>query len=1157
MAKQQGQPAGGAQVPLSLTQRGFAGGELGPQLLGRADQEKYATGLQLCRNMQIERHGAVVNRAGTLYAGNAANQSAACRLRPFMYDSFNGYLLEIQTGYCRVWAAGAPLSASSALNFSPIGYTPPGSIVKSGGALWYATNEQFNLPITITLSGTYVAGSLVTLTASAALWTASMCQTNAVVTMLLPGTNGVHVTLSAYTSTTVVAGTVDVAVPTGLQATATMLWMCRQATFGISYLGDVAHLQAVAATTITITTGSNYNAGTTLILTANQGFFSNEMVTQATVISMPSVLGTIQITVTGYTSGTVAAGVANLGIPVALQATATAVFSIPQSAGFSQFSALGPTWTPDTTFPPNSPTIAISTSSTFASGQTLTLTASGNMFTAGMAAGNYGVTIHDGLGNTITPFITAYSSATSVSALCAVSIPQNLQNVATSFWSIAQVAPVAGAFWYQLTSTQVEFPLAIAQSALSSLVTSQFTNIMTITHQSLWPVRITRSSALGWQVQCLLPTPTLAPPTGLLATAGFGPPSGSTLHTFSYFVTSVASDGQESLASNPVTCLGNYPSGTLPNIIQWQPVAGAISYNVYGTASASASTTVPGFLGSSSVTSFNDMGGLPNVANQPPATIPQFQTTGDYPAVTSYFQQRLLFANSANHPQRAWASQTQNLINFTVVTPTAASGAITFDVPGQLIQPITSLVDIQKLVLHTASNEYICTGDITGAITPTGINAVFQGAAGCALVQPVRVGITDIFVQARGGQIRDLMYTIQSTSYQGKDLTIFNPQLFLGQTVTDMAWQNIKDSIIWCLMGSGQLYGLTYIREHEIWAWHHHDTGGTAAVTTATQGGTGIVVVQTPTVAVGNDLIESIAVVPEGQSDTLYLEVSRTINGATVRSIERMANREFVDQAALSDAVFSDCSLIYDGRNTGATTMTITGSFAYGALQTVTASVPTFSAGWVGQAVVFQQYNAANVLIDQVIITVNTYSSTTVITGYPNKAVPAWAQVALTTWGHAVSSFTGATNLAGASVSVLADGNVVASPLNPAYTSPVVVSGGGAFTLPVNALVVCVGLPYLAQLQTMPLENLQGETLTNKMQVVNEVTPMFYATRGGFWGMDFQHLFQWNQRNAEPLSSPVSLFTGPARIPIQATWEITGTACRAQLDPLPIGIEAP
>ncbi len=48
-------------------------------------------------------------------------------------------------------------------------------------------------------------------------------------------------------------------------------------------------------------------------------------------------------------------------------------------------------------------------------------------------------------------------------------------------------------------------------------------------------------------------------------------------------VTAVNANGEESLASNPATCVGNYPAFTLPNVVQWSAVPGAVSYNVYQT----------------------------------------------------------------------------------------------------------------------------------------------------------------------------------------------------------------------------------------------------------------------------------------------------------------------------------------------------------------------------------------------------------------------------------------------------------------------------------------------------------------------------------------------------------------------------------------------
>jgi hypothetical protein len=73
------------------------------------------------------------------------------------------------------------------------------------------------------------------------------------------------------------------------------------------------------------------------------------------------------------------------------------------------------------------------------------------------------------------------------------------------------------------------------------------------------------------------------------------------------------------------------------------------------------------------------------------------------------------------------------------------------------------------------------------------------------------------------------------------------------------------------------------VPEQQVYAWHQHSTDG---------------------------LFESAAVVSEGLEDVLYVVIRRTVNGRSVRYIERLRSRLFVDQA---DAFFVDSGLTYDG----------------------------------------------------------------------------------------------------------------------------------------------------------------------------------------------------------------------------------------------------
>jgi hypothetical protein len=59
----------------SIVQRSFAGGEIAPELYGRADMVKYTTGLATCKNFIVQKHGGVANAPGTKFIGQAAGDN--------------------------------------------------------------------------------------------------------------------------------------------------------------------------------------------------------------------------------------------------------------------------------------------------------------------------------------------------------------------------------------------------------------------------------------------------------------------------------------------------------------------------------------------------------------------------------------------------------------------------------------------------------------------------------------------------------------------------------------------------------------------------------------------------------------------------------------------------------------------------------------------------------------------------------------------------------------------------------------------------------------------------------------------------------------------------------------------------------------------------
>jgi hypothetical protein len=128
----------------SVIQRSFAGGEISPQLNGRADQAKYATGLKTCRNAVVQKHGSVVNRAGFEYIATVKDSTKAVSLMPFVFNDDETYLIEVGDGYLRFYQDGEQLAVSSVVAWSNATAYVAGDIASLAGVNYYCILAHTN-----------------------------------------------------------------------------------------------------------------------------------------------------------------------------------------------------------------------------------------------------------------------------------------------------------------------------------------------------------------------------------------------------------------------------------------------------------------------------------------------------------------------------------------------------------------------------------------------------------------------------------------------------------------------------------------------------------------------------------------------------------------------------------------------------------------------------------------------------------------------------------------------------------------------------------------------------------------------------------------------------------------------------------------------------
>lgn len=658
------------------------------------------------------------------------------------------------------------------------------------------------------------------------------------------------------------------------------------------------------------------------------------------------------------------------------------------------------------------------------------------------------------------------------------------------------------------------------EADLPTLKFVQSADVITIVHPSYAVRELSRTGHAAWALNTVSFAPTVAAPGSVVNTGAGG-------SVTEWVVTTVASETlEESLASSS-TGTSATPSSGSPITVSWAAVSGAQEYNVY-----KKSNGVYGFIGVAGSTAFIDNGITADTSDTPPTARDPFSGADNYPSAVGYIQQRLALGGSNNNPETTYMSRTGQFHNFTTSSPFQDDDAVTFTLAGRQVNTIEHYLDLGKFISFTSGGEWTAEGDSAGIIKPNSVNPKQNSYNGSSSLPPIIIGGSALYVQARGSIIRDLVYSLEENGYRGSDLTIFSSHLFDGYTLSDWAYQQIPHSIVWAARDDGTLLGLTYVREHQLWGWHHHDFG--------------------------DDTVESVCVVPEGDEDYLYLCIRRTINGTTKRYNERMATR-FVDD--IVDSIFLDCALGYDGRNESATTMTLSGgtNWDYTEELTITASASYFSASEVGNAIHLTGSDGTLIRF-----TLSEYTSATVMKGHAHKDVPAaMRSAAMLVWTRAVDQITGLWHLEGKSVSVFADGFVVANPNNEAFVARTVTNGILELGRPYG--VIWVGLPYISDIETLDIDSTQGETMIDKKKLVGKVVVQLEKSRGLWAGTKpptddtvdpLEGLYELKIRNEETYDDPVALKTGSVEVNVQSEWSLNGRVFIRQIDPLPLTVLA-
>lgn len=172
------------------------------------------------------------------------------------------------------------------------------------------------------------------------------------------------------------------------------------------------------------------------------------------------------------------------------------------------------------------------------------------------------------------------------------------------------------------------------------------------------------------------------------------------------------------------------------------------------------------------------------------------------------------------------------------------------------------LMALQRLIIGTEGAIAVAkSSSLDEPITPTNIGIRDSSTTGVAAIDPAKIDGKGLVIERAGQAVLEVIFDAAAGDYQATQLSKLTTDLF-SSGVKALAVQRRPDTRVWLITEDGSCICCLYEKDQEVLAFVPIDTDGD---------------------------FESVAVLPATTQDRVYFAVKRTINGSTVRYVEKMA----------------------------------------------------------------------------------------------------------------------------------------------------------------------------------------------------------------------------------------------------------------------------
>ena len=241
----------------------------------------------------------------------------------------------------------------------------------------------------------------------------------------------------------------------------------------------------------------------------------------------------------------------------------------------------------------------------------------------------------------------------------------------------------------------------------------------------------------------------------------------------------------------------------------------------------------------------------------------EWSTANGWPSAVALFDGRLWWARE----DQFWGSESDDYYAFNLETEGDAGSIQRALATGGTSNNTQWMMPLQRLVFGTDGSEATArASNFDQPLTPTNLTIKDASTQGVAAVSPAKMDGRGVFIQRSNRKVFEILYSLERQDYVSTNLTKFNEEIG-GDGLLEIVVQRQPESYIWFVRDDGECPILLYDPGESVAGWFRF--------------------IAAPSLA-GDAVVESVCVLPEDEQDAVYLSVKRTINGSTVRFVEKL-----------------------------------------------------------------------------------------------------------------------------------------------------------------------------------------------------------------------------------------------------------------------------